>query len=550
MKKHLSILAKPFALHLLIWGLFFTAVWSHQLNLTSTGITAGSIASWADGAAHLTNISTFAYRSLIPTTLPVYLGHPFTYPFVTDWISGLLVRLGFPLITAYTWLGLILSLAIVYLLYRFYLFFLHNSWAAFISSAIFLLSGGLGFIWFIDAIINTPHPRLSSLLQPEYTHLDSVHIGWINIITSELLPQRAFLLGLTIGIILLAFCYQLLVKPQVLKFSHWLAAATLYGLLPIIHPHTFIVISFTLAWTFILTLKQSHLYRHWIIFGLVSLPLALALISSFILPGTSSGFIRWYPGWLARSFSINWLWFWLLNWGLFPFAALLGSFFLNRRQRLFLIPALILFVAANLFLFQPYDWDNSKILTYTYLLLSAPAGLLIVRLFTVGLSKFKRHSIKSLALVFLALTLFSILTFSGFLDIIRVLDYSHQSIPMFTRDELQLADWVKTNTPTGTNILTSTTHNHPVPVLTGRQIIMGYPGWLWSYGIDYTDRIKNIQTIYSGSTNALDLINTYHIDYIIIGPTELAQFQPNIEFFTDHFQPVFTNSTYTIYTVN
>lgn len=537
LKTYLNILSKPFTLYLLIWGLYFTWVWSHQLNLTPTGIVAGSIASWADGAAHLTYISSFANRSLLPHFLPVYLYHPFTYPFAADFLAGMLVRSGLSLITSYTFIGLTLSLAFLYLLYQFYYRFLHHHWAAFISCHLFLFSGGLGFYWFLLRFFTEPFD-LNTFLLPEYTHLEKLNIYFINIITSELLPQRAFLLGISIGLFLLIFLWRTIAQPASSSMLLFVVFGALYGLLPIIHPHTFITLASLIAWTTLLTFKHSHLRRGWLVFGLVTISISLPLIFTFILPGTVSGFIKFYPGWLARTYLLNWFEFWWLNWGFFPLIALLGFFTLSRTQKLFLAPFFLVFVLANLFLFQPYDWDNTKILTWVYLVLSAPAATLIYRLFTRGLW-FKVIS----GLVFITLT------FSGFLDVSRVLNYSQQAITMFTSEELQLTDWVKTNTSTDSIFLTSTVHNHFVPALAGRQIVMGYQGWLWSYGIDYSDRQGDISAIYSGSDSALELINLYQINYIVIGPTEINQYHPNQVFFRTHYPIAVSTPSYTIFKV-
>jgi len=528
------------SLHLLIWGLFFTIVWSHQFIPSPAGIAAGSLGSWSDGAAHLTYATNIAYHSRFPQFLPIFYDHPFTYSFAADLLTALLVRSGVNLFTAYTGLGLLLSLSFVYLLYRFYQLFLNSSTGAIVASWLFLLSGGLGFIWFFQDAARSG--LLSTLLRPphEYTHIAEVALEWINPITSELIPQRAFLLGLPIGLIILTYLWKLTTKPKNIQPSYTLAAAILLGFMPIIHPHTFIVLCFVTAFilfrTIILKPQNRFSLKPLLTLITISSIISLPLIITFILPAAGSGFIRFYPGWLAQTKDINWLWFWLLNWGAFPLIVLLGTFFLGSSQRRFLVPFIFIFIASNLFLFQPFDWDNSKLLTWVYLVLSAPAAVTITTLFD-----------RRVGNRFLAVALFVILTFSGSLDASGLLNPLRAPLPMYTKEELNLASWVNANTAPDSLFLTSDRHSHPVPNLTGRNILMGYRGWLWTYGIDYRDREKQVADIYSGSDTGLSLALYYGINYVVVGPSELEQFRPNLAFFRHSTKLVYQSPHYSIF---
>lgn len=562
LRKHHSILTNPLTIHLLIWTTFFTWLWLRQYAPNSTGISAGSISSWADGAAHLTYTSYLVEHNFIPKTLPTYAGYPFTYPFLSDLLTAILVKFGFALTTAHIFIGIALSTFLVYLLFKFYSLYLKNHWQAFVASQLFLLSGGLGFFWFFQDLFHHGLSNASQSLLREYTHLEPQGIQWINVISGELLPQRAFLLGLPLGLLILIFCYRVLNSSHItLPTSRYILIGLLTGLLPIIHPHTFIVCPLVLAWTFILLFhsrlspmlrtigpnlrskkwkqwfKQHRLFlRNWLLLFTLTLTFSLPLTLTFILPAaTSENFFRLYLGWMAKTHHINWFWFWLLNWGLFPFIALLGARHLKHHQQLFLIPFILLFIMSNLFLFQPYDWDNTKLLTYVYLLLAAPAALFLHQLWQGNLF----HKL-------LTLTLTLTLTFSATLDTLRLLN-PHLTYPMFTTNDLQIAAWVKQNTSPDAIFLTSDTHHHPIPCLAGRPIVMGYRGWLWTYGINYSHRELAVQQIYAGSPNSDQLIDQLHIDYIVIGPHEQNNFQPNQAYFNENFTQAVQLGSYTIY---
>ncbi|MDP3724755.1 MAG: hypothetical protein Q8R11_03960, partial [bacterium] len=79
------------------WGIYFALLWPKMLFWNKEEIWAGWIGVWADWSVHFTYASVFAYRPIGEW----FIGHPlfvgrqqFSYPFVADAISGLLIRLG------------------------------------------------------------------------------------------------------------------------------------------------------------------------------------------------------------------------------------------------------------------------------------------------------------------------------------------------------------------------------------------------------------------------------------------------------------------------
>jgi uncharacterized membrane protein len=120
---------------------------------------------------------------------------------------------------------------------------------------------------------------------------------------------------------------------------------------------------------------------------------------------------------------------------------------------------------------------------------------------------------------------------------------------MFSREDLELADFVRAHTRKDALFLTSDKHNNPVACLSGRRILMGYRGWLWSHGIDYHPREQDIMAIYSGSETAHDLLIRYGIDYVLIEQDKVADFHENVGFFAAHFQPVYGSAHYILFDV-
>ncbi len=78
---------------------------------------------------------------------------------------------------------------------------------------------------------------------------------------------------------------------------------------------------------------------------------------------------------------------------------------------------------------------------------------------------------------------------------------------------------------------------------------MSYPGWLWSYGINYAQREIDVTRIYNGGPTALDLLRHYRADYVVIGPNETSTYHPNLDYFGTQFQLVVHTANYAIYAV-
>ncbi|MEK6857706.1 MAG: hypothetical protein AABX39_03920, partial [Nanoarchaeota archaeon] len=235
---------------------------------------------------------------------------------------------------------------------------------------------------------------------------------------------------------------------------------------------------------------------------------------------------------------INFIYFWILNWGFFlPIA--FWSIWKNKLYKNFIIlGSIIIFVLCNLFILQPYDWDNSKLFTWVYLIFSIP-----VTLFLVDLWK------KNLLWKIVAIFLFISITASGGLDLIRLTHAEELSAQFLSAEEIELAEKFRNISKPTDIILTSDKHNHWVSTLTGRQILMGYSGWLWSYGIKYEDRRKEIVSMFSGSEESKHLLQKYDVSYAVIGPSERSDFSANETFFEENYKRVLKKGEYAVYSM-
>src|SRR3989344_5604138 len=88
---------------ILTLGSYFSIVFWKILNFKPDGLYAGHVNVWSDWSLHIAIANIFAFKS--PqywfSYHPLYAGGKFTYPFLADFISGMLMRLGISLKLSY-----------------------------------------------------------------------------------------------------------------------------------------------------------------------------------------------------------------------------------------------------------------------------------------------------------------------------------------------------------------------------------------------------------------------------------------------------------------
>ena len=85
--------------------------------------------------------------------------------------------------------------------------------------------------------------------------------------------------------------------------------------------------------------------------------------------------------------------------------------------------------------------------------------------------------------------------------------------------------------------------------LTGRRLLMGYWGQLWVSGIAYQQRQADVGTIYAMGPGAVDLLRTYKVDYVVIGPDERSTLNANEAAYADRFPVAARTENYRVYDV-
>ncbi|MCP9495538.1 MAG: hypothetical protein MSG64_13915 [Pyrinomonadaceae bacterium MAG19_C2-C3] len=327
-----------------------------------------------------------------------------------------------------------------------------------------------------------------------------------------------------------------------------LAAGVMTAMLPLIHAHCFLVVMGAAACLAVL----FPVWRQWAIYFVPALMLASPQLV-WAMSGSAvntSDFIAWHVGWDSRTTNV--FVFWFINAGLFlplliialVFAVknfgkgnaqdesndwFASSRFVSSQAVLFYVPFGLLFIATNLLKLSPWVWDNIKMIFCWYVVSVPLVALLIVKAWERAGDATGMVRLASRVAV---VAVFIVLTFAGTLDVWRAVSGAMPQ-QVFTAEARSFARVIEAQTAAQSLILHAPTYNHPT-YLTGRRTLVGYPGHLWTHGLDYINRENEIKRIYANAPDRRALIAKYDVNYIAVGADERAAMTVDDTLFNDY----------------
>jgi hypothetical protein len=540
----------------LVWLIFDRVL----IETAEGGFATGVTNNYGDLPFHLGVITSFVYGQNFPPQDPEFAGVKFTYPFIADFIAASFVRAGASLRDALFLENFILSFSLIRILQRWAEKLTRDRAAALITPLLVLLSGGFGWLMLFDEARESGQGIFSLLwnLPHDYTITSQGGWRWGNALTSLLIPQRSILLGLPLALIVFTEWWSALHREEeeaktdvrgmvtgagkrkkvdaslnrqpatdARRLSspssrRMIAAGLITGLLVLVHAHSFGVCMLAAA---CLTLIFREKWRDWALFFAAALLISLPQMW-WASAGSSTSFrsfLGFQFGWDKGE--ENFFWFWFKNTGFFiPLivASLLwqrGTKPLVSRTLLrFYLPFTLFFIIPNVMRLAPWVWDNNKVLFYWYVASAPLVALLLVELWRAS----AQARIASLLLLLS-------LIFAGSLDVWRVVSRTTEHAE-FDRDAIRFAEMIREKTPPRALILNAPTFNHPV-LLTGRRSLLGYPGHIWTHGLDFVPRETDIRLIYAGAPLAEDLLRRHGVEYAVTGPLERNLMPVNERFF-------------------
>jgi hypothetical protein len=382
---------------------------------------------------------------------------------------------------------------------------------------------------------------------------------WYTPLFAWWLPQRSILYGFSGALAALILVITAARAPR-RGYESFALAGLLLGVMPLIHIHTLIAMAIVCA---VLAVRWRH--RGWLItLAITAVVAAPRLVTLITGPHGSAAAANLFPtvepGWmylsgadrpvltvgsllggiggLLRALVTPQYWgFWVENTGVaLPLGAVaaIAMALKGRRGRIgaasrrvtALFPGdllhvalafLAVFAVANLVVFQSWDWDNTKLLAYWYLGAALLIGTLVVRWW--------RRWWRGAA----ALVMASTVLLTGILVLLRLLPWTPVDNSVggpysaATAADVGLAARVAAATPSNAIFLTEGKPNDPVLTLAGRTAVMGYYGWLWSYGTDFGSRPQDVRTMLDGCRRqpratcpVFPLLRSYSVDYVEI----------------------------------
>ncbi len=519
-------------------SIFICVCCSQMLEWDQAGnLIAHHYSIWGDWSAHFTFISSFMNRGIqwISGDNPVFYGMPFQYPFLSHGFTAIISSITpLNMVNSTYYISLALMFTLPFVLFNFFKVAGLTVRQAILAVILFLFLGG---IQAFDSTLNPAEP---------FTNQFKGGSVFTQIILFELFPQRAFLFGMILLLLGVTESYKK-IKLGIFNRAHFIFFALYFSFLSWMHLHSWITISSLILVYFVFSLKNKNALRIFL-FGLGVLCISAPMIYFLLLRSNHSSEVnmaatswqKWFPGWaqnpnanLPVAESMNPIIFWIYNTGIFLPMAAIGKFLLWKKKLkisespIFILGTTggILFIIAMLFNIQPYYYDNLKIFTYAFLLLAPFAALGVDSLFQ------KKY------LIPIGLILIIFQSYTGFQDYLFFY-HQKQTATFLTHEEFELSDQFKgLRRSPDSLVLIAPKHNHWIPTLTGNPILMGYPGWLWSWGISYSAREIEVNEILSGGQNAMNLLAKYPIEYIVVNEQEMAGKVPvSMTFLKSHFQ--------------
>lgn len=514
----------------LYYGIFlisFLLIVMQYRGLTqAAGSLIGSDNYGVDYLFHL-GIGNSLIYSGFPPRFPYASGAINVYPFIPDFYSAILINSGMGLVMPFYLMNFLLYFSIVAIgSYLFYVFSKSQLLPAF-AMILFLFCGeGLSLI--VMGILNVPMFQVSqssfSLLLTRPVFLITYpYFNFVMPVINNLAPQHEYLVGFPYSLAIITIAYLVFLEEKKHKQSYYTSAfmGLLIGLLPLIHPQSFVMLMLfgAVLFVYVLYAKRGD-ERSWMIKHLLAIAaIALAVASIEILymhsqpiGGSFISSALTNPIWYGKGDSIAYLIllhlaFWIVVFGPILIIGLAGVLMISRKQALLLIPPLLMLLILNFIWFPPGFGDSNKYTVYLIFFLGFSSAVFLKRLLNSG----------NTALGVLSILLFVSVVFSGVFgnlrsDLLAV-------YPVADSLSLNASAWLINNTSPNSLFVTNCyrgTFDY-LPSIAARSTLLDMeiytlPVGIYSYNINLVS--QNIASMMQNPS--CSMIKEYNISYFVV----------------------------------
>ena len=499
---------------------------NHILVPKSNGNIASGQSTYGDLNMHLGFITSISEQEIFPPNYVFLSKTKLNYPFLVNMLSSSLYTFGTSLrlsvlLPSYV-ICLLLIMGFYFLAYK----LTENRKASILATIFFFLGGGFGFIYFLDgakADIKV-FTRIFTDFYQMPTNYNEMNIRWANPICDMIIPQRSTMAG---WFMIMPCLWFLIDGCKTNNKKSFIILGLLASSLPMIHTHSFLalgIISFGMFITYFIKAKNKKIvFKNWFIYGIIVLLIAFPQLFFWTFRQTigNSNFVRFHFNWVNKM--DPYLWFYIKNWGLVAIFIIPAYLYASADNKKIILSALLLHIIAELFVFQPNEYDNNKLFFIGYMIFLISCSNWYVYIFD------KLKKVKGRYLILVLIIVLS--TLSGILTIGREM-YSGGKFEIFSKDMLEMSEYVKNNTEKDAIFLTSDTHINPIATLSGRNIYVGSAIYVFFHGLgeEYAKRSNEIKDIYQGTYDQLVLFcKKNDIDYIYVGSYEKSQYKINYD---------------------
>jgi hypothetical protein len=468
----------------LLYGFILFAGLEHFLYLlyyVPRGLRTLHLNNFGDLSLHIQYTRYLAAGAHFWPENPGFAGDLLRYPLGIDIYNALWEILGVPIDSHFFLTGFIMTIAAVSMLHR---------WMGWWGVGAFFLNGGLA--------------NWSHLWTGGTGDLQNA-LAWKSFFLSLWITQRGFLFAVPAGVYIIKMVTETLLGERTLRKEEKVVCALLWASLAWFHLHTFFILSLALG-IFIVLYKKPRLMFE------VAMPAVLVglVFVVFSTKGlTRAGVVHVQPGWTSGQENV--FKFWLINLGPWLIFAGAGLFFVFKRSfaqlRLITIPVFVLFIVFTIVMVAPWDWDNIKVLLWLYLFIAWVA-------WRTWLTK-----VPSWVAFLIGIVAF----FSGTVSVVSSLPGNSSGVELYQMADLWEAKAALADLPEDSVLAVAPDPNHPA-MFWGAKVAMGYPGHLWSHGINATERESQLERMFRGDKDWFSLAKSIGVTHIYWGENEKRRY--------------------------
>lgn len=498
-------------------------------------ITNGNV--YGDGPLHVSLANQFALGNSVDLVSAVYQKSPLTYPFLGDFYSGILRRLGADWQLAMTLPSVLMIVSLAQLVFSAGYRLLRSVIGAWLQFLMLLFGGS-----FHGGLV------LGGVLLTQGITAYNAKIGnsiafatgdqYLNIVYSHFLPQRSYLFGMALFIIAMSIALELYrgfgkkVSLKRVRIAAMIAGVSV-GAMPMVHMHSFLVIGVLLGLSTTLMLIHRRLPNGWLWMIVCALVVAAPQLIWQVGHSLHGHFISFITGWMMQNFSpitdTNLVWFWFGQLGVLLLTILVGWYWLRRYNApveiwLLYVSGVAIFVLCNVISFQPSLWDNMKLFNYAFWFLMVVTAFIFTKWWSYRLGRI----VTVIGMV--SLCLYGVLTLG--------ISGPQLNFEVISKNDVAFGEQLRTETPTDAYILVSDRHSHPVTMLSDRKVLISYSGWYNLYGAEWEQVLADRDAMLQGVVNAQDLVAQYGLTHAVFSDEEATQGIVNVDYYLRHYRLV------------